>query len=107
MPFVRTMGDASLRVLEKAGLTKGDVDYLIPHQANIRIIDSARKRLGLPKDKVIVNLDKYGNTSSASVGIALDEAVKSGKIKKGNNIVLVAFGAGLTWAAMVLKWIKG
>lgn len=104
---VRTMGDASLRVLEKAGLTKGDVDYLIPHQANIRIIDSARKRLGLPKDKVIVNLDKYGNTSSASVGIALDEAVKSGKIKKGNNIVLVAFGAGLTWAAMVLKWIKG
>ncbi len=104
---VRIMGEASLRVIEKAGLGKEDIDYFIPHQANIRIIDSARKRLGLPKEKVFVNLDKYGNTSSASVAIALDEAVKENKISKGDNIVLVSFGAGLTWAAMALRWIKG
>ncbi len=103
---VRIMGEASLRVIEKAGLKKEDVDYLIPHQANIRIIDSARKRLGLSEDKVFVNLHKYGNTSSASVAIALDEAVKEGKISKGSNVVLVAFGAGLTWAAMALRWVK-
>ncbi len=103
---VRIMGEASLRVIEKAGLSKEDIDYFIPHQANIRIIDSARKRLGLPKEKVFVNLDKYGNTSSASVAIALDEAVKENKISKGDNIVLVSFGAGLTWAAMALRWIK-
>ncbi len=103
---VRIMGEASLRVIEKAGLKKEDIDYLIPHQANIRIIDSARKRLGLPEDKVFVNLHKYGNTSSASVAIALDEAVREGKISKGDNVVLVAFGAGLTWAAMALRWIK-
>ncbi len=103
---VRIMGEASLRVIEKAGLKKEDVDFLIPHQANIRIIDSARKRLGLPEDRVYVNLDKYGNTSSASVAIALDEAVRKGKIKKGDNLVLVAFGAGLTWAAVALRWVK-
>ncbi len=103
---VRIMGEASLRVIEKAGLSKEDIDYFIPHQANIRIIDSARKRLGLPKEKVFVNLDKYGNTSSASVAIALDEAVKENKISKGDNIVLVSFGAGLTWAAIALRWIK-
>jgi len=103
---VRIMGEASLRVIEKAGLKKEDVDFLIPHQANIRIIDSARKRLGLPEDRVYVNLDKYGNTSSASVAIALDEAAKNGKIKKGDNLVLVAFGAGLTWAAVALRWVK-
>ena len=103
---VRTMGDASLRVIEKAGLKKEDIDFFVPHQANIRIIESARRRVGLPKEKVFVNLDKYGNTSSASVAIALDEAVKSGKISKGSSVVLVSFGAGLTWAAMALKWIK-
>ena len=103
---VRIMGEASLKVIEKAGLSKEDIDYFIPHQANIRIIDSARKRLGLPKEKVFVNLDKYGNTSSASVAIALDEAVKENKISKGDNIVLVSFGAGLTWAAIALRWIK-
>ena len=100
---VRIMGESSLRVIEKAGLNKEEIDYFIPHQANIRIINSAAKRLGLGMDKVYVNLHKYGNTSAASVGVALDEAIREGKVKKGDNVVLVGFGAGLTWAAMVLK----
>lgn len=101
---VRVMEKASLNSLEKANLQLEDLDFLIPHQANIRIIDSAAKRLKLEKDKVCVNLNKYGNMSSASVPVALDEAVKSNKIQKGDNILLVAFGAGLTWASMTIKW---
>ncbi len=100
---VRIMGESSLRVIEKAGLTKEQIDYFIPHQANIRIINSAAKKLGLGMDKVYVNLHKYGNTSAASVGVALDEAIREGKVKKGDNLVLVGFGAGLTWASLVLK----
>lgn len=101
---VRMMNTASDRVLEKAGLTKEDVDFLVPHQANLRIIDSAMKRLGLSYDKVVVNLDRYGNMSSASIPIALDEAVSEGRIKEGDILVLVGFGGGLTWGASVLKW---
>lgn len=101
---VRVMEKASLNALEKANLELEDLDFLVPHQANIRIIDSAAKRLKLEKDKVCINLNKYGNMSSASVPVALDEAVKSNKIQKGDNILLVAFGAGLTWASMTIKW---
>jgi 3-oxoacyl-[acyl-carrier-protein] synthase-3 len=101
---VRIMGEASEKALQAAGLTPQDIALFIPHQANIRIIDSAAKHMGLPADKVFINLDRYGNTSAASVGIALDEAVEQGRLKRGDTTVLVAFGAGLTWAACALKW---
>lgn len=101
---VRTMGTSADAAIQKAGLTKQDIDFLVPHQANIRIIDSAVKRFGLPMDKVVVNLDRFGNMSSASIPVALDEAVRDGRIKEGDNLVLVGFGGGLTWGASVLKW---
>jgi len=101
---VRIMGEASLKALDKAGLTREDIDYLVPHQANIRIVDAAVKRLELPADKVFVNLDKYGNMSGASIPVALDEAVRNNKIKKGDTVLLVGFGAGLTWGSCVLRW---
>ncbi len=104
---IKTMGTAAMKALEQAGLMRSDIDVLVPHQANIRIIQSAAKRLKLPMEKVVVNLDKYGNTSAASIPIALDEASRSGKIKQGDVIVLVGFGAGLTWASTVIKWCKG
>ncbi|KYH32489.1 beta-ketoacyl-ACP synthase III [Neomoorella mulderi] len=101
---VRVMGEASLKALEQAGLRKEEVDFLIPHQANIRIIEAATKRLGLAPEKVYVNLDRYGNMSSASIPVALDEAYREGRLKRGDKVVLVAFGAGLTWGAAVLSW---
>ncbi|ARU62405.1 3-oxoacyl-ACP synthase [Tumebacillus avium] len=101
---VRILGSASEAALKKAGLSKEDIDYLIPHQANTRIIDSAIKRLELSEEKVYVNLDRYGNMSSASIPVALDEAVRAGKIQENDTLVLVGFGAGLTWGATVLKW---
>ncbi|MGL4914247.1 MAG: beta-ketoacyl-ACP synthase III [Romboutsia sp.] len=101
---VRIMGEASLKALELANLDANSIDYLIPHQANIRIIEASAKRLKLSMDKVYVNLDKYGNMSAASVPVALDEAFKQGKINKGDNIVLVGFGGGLTWGASVINW---
>lgn len=103
---VTMMGEAAVQAVENAGLTLSDVDLLIPHQANIRIIDKAAERMGLPRDKVMVNLDKYGNTSSATIPIALDEAVKTGRVQTGSLLVTVGFGAGLTWAANVLRWSK-
>lgn len=102
----KVMGASALRVLKRAGLTAADVDWFIPHQANIRIIQSAAKRLKLPMEKVIVNVDRYGNTSAASIPIALAEARDQGKIKKGDMLVLVGFGAGLTWGGCALKWSK-
>lgn len=102
---VKIQGEATERVLAKCGLTTADIDLLVPHQANIRIVESAMNRLGLPAEKVFVNLHKYGNTSAASIPIALDEAVREGKIKKGDTIVTVGFGGGLTWAAGVMKWV--
>ncbi len=101
---VKRMGKASLEVIKKAGLKREDIDLLIPHQANTRIIDAAARRLKLSSDKVYVNLPEYGNTSSASVPIALAEAKEKGLIKKGDIVVLVAFGAGLTWASAVIEW---
>ena len=101
---VKVMGEAAVKALEDAGLTSADLDWLIPHQANIRIIQSAAKRLKMPMDKVVVNVDRYGNTSSASIPIALEEAIHDGRIKSGQTIVMVGFGAGLTWASTVIRW---
>lgn len=101
---IKIMGEAALKAVEHAGLAAENIDCLIPHQANIRIIQSAAKRLKLPMDKVVVNVDKYGNTSAASIPLALEEALQSGRVKRGDNVVLVGFGAGLTWGACVLKW---
>ena len=103
---IKVMGETVNKALENARLTAKDVTCLVPHQANMRIIQSAAKRLGLPMDKVIVNVDKYGNTSAASIPIALDEGVKSGRIKNGDVIALVGFGGGLTWGATIIKWLK-
>ena len=103
---VRAMEKASIEALKEVNMELEDIDFLIPHQANIRIINSAAKRLKVPKDRVYVNLDRYGNMSSASIPIALDEAYREGLINKGNNILMVAFGAGLTWASVMLKWAK-
>ena len=86
-----------------AGLTIDDIDLLIPHQANLRIIEAVGERLGIPREKVYVNVDKYGNTSAATVIIALDEAIREGRAKPGDYILLVTFGAGLTWGSTLIK----
>lgn len=101
---VKTMGSTVLKALDRAGLTLEDLDRFIPHQANKRIIDSAAHRLKLSEDKVFVNLPKYGNTSAASIAIALDEALREGFVKKGDTVAFAGFGAGLTWASLVMKW---
>ncbi|MFH1454085.1 MAG: beta-ketoacyl-ACP synthase III [Armatimonadota bacterium] len=103
---VKIMGDASLSAIELAGLKPENVSCFVPHQANVRIIDAAIRRLKLDKDKVFVNVDKYGNTSCGSVPMALYEAYKTGRIKKGDIVVLVGFGAGLTWGSTVMVWDK-
>lgn len=103
---IKIMGEAAEKALEMCGLDKKDIDYLIPHQANIRIIESATKRLKIPKDKVFVNIDKYGNMSAASIAVALDEAKKANKFSKGDVVVLVGFGGGLTWGSIVLRWAQ-
>lgn len=102
---VNIMGDAAERALALAGLTAADVDWFVPHQANLRIIEAAARRFDLPMDKVVVNLDRYGNTSAASVPIALHEAVQDGRIRSGDVVLAVAFGAGLTWGAAVMRWV--
>ena len=101
---VRQMGQSALNVIEKAGYTKNDVDYLIPHQANIRIMESARQRLDLPPEKMSTAIKKYGNTSAASIGNALIEELENGKIHDDDLLVLVGFGGGLTWGAVAIKW---
>jgi 3-oxoacyl-[acyl-carrier-protein] synthase-3 len=100
----RVMADGARVVTEKAGLTLEDISLLIPHQANSRIIQAAARRLKFPEEKVYVNVDRYGNTSAASIPIALCEAVDEGRIQAGDNVVLVGFGGGLTWAAAVVQW---
>lgn len=100
----RVVAASTQEVLEKAGLTTEDIDLFIPHQANTRIIDSAVRRLGIPEDRVFLNIDKYGNTSSASIPIALFEAEQQGRLKPGDTVVMVGFGAGLTWAAGAMQW---
>ncbi len=101
---VRIMERSALEVIEGAGYCLEDINYMVPHQANIRIIEAAAKRLSLGMDRVYVNLDKYGNMSSASVPVALDEALKKGNIKAGDVVILVAFGGGLTWGASLIRW---
>jgi 3-oxoacyl-[acyl-carrier-protein] synthase-3 len=101
----RVMAEATRAVLDRAGLTADDIDLVIPHQANLRIIqNSVQKQLQIPEEKVFVNLQKYGNTSTASIPIALCEAIKAGKVKPGDRLVFVGFGAGLTWAACYIQW---
>ncbi|MFQ5708082.1 MAG: beta-ketoacyl-ACP synthase III [bacterium] len=100
---VTAMGDAAVRVLEQTGLTPDDVDLLIPHQANIRIINATARRLRMPKEKVYINLQEYGNTSAASIPVALTEAMQTGRIKPGDACLMVAFGGGLTWGSAVVR----
>jgi 3-oxoacyl-[acyl-carrier-protein] synthase-3 len=101
---VKAMVEASEAVLAQANLKPSDIDFVIPHQANIRIIEGVRARLHVPEDRVIVNIDHIGNTSSASIPIALGEAKDKGLIKRGDTILMVAFGGGLTWGAVLLKY---
>jgi len=101
---VRSMADAASRALDRAGIAGEDVDLLVPHQANIRIIEATAEHAQIPSERVFVNVDRYGNTSSASIPIALDEARRAGRLKPGMNVLLVTFGAGFTWGSMVLKW---
>jgi 3-oxoacyl-[acyl-carrier-protein] synthase III len=101
---VRSMAEAADQALMRAGLTGADIDLLIPHQANMRIIDATARYAGIPMDRVFVNVDRYGNMSSATVPIALDEALEQERIRPGHNVLMVAFGAGFTWAATVLRW---
>lgn len=103
---IQIMGKTAKRALAKANMKAEELDMLFPHQANLRIISSAAKRLKMPMEKVWVNVDKYANTSAASIPIALCEAQAAGALKKGDNILLDGFGAGLTWASIVLKWSK-
>ncbi|UOE56770.1 beta-ketoacyl-ACP synthase III [Cytobacillus oceanisediminis] len=101
---VRQMGESCINVLDKAGLSKEDVDFLIPHQANIRIMEASRQRLELPVEKMSKTVDKYGNTSAASIPIALVEELEAGKIKDDDLLVMVGFGGGLTWGAIAMRW---
>ena len=100
---VKAMADASELVLQKAGLTMDDIALVVPHQANYRIVDSAIKRMGIGKDKVFLNLEKYGNTSASCIPVALSQAVEAGKAKKGDKVILVGFGGGLTWGALIVQ----
>ncbi len=101
---VLSMVDACDQAMKQAGLTGDDIDLLIPHQANIRIIEATAKHAKLPMDKVYVNVDRFGNTSAASIAIALDEAVRTGRVTEGMTVMFVGFGAGFTWASMVVRW---
>ncbi|HEX9582568.1 MAG TPA: beta-ketoacyl-ACP synthase III [Gemmatimonadales bacterium] len=101
---VRSMADACDQALRRAGLTSADVDVLIPHQANIRIIEATAKHAGIPMEKVYVNVDRYGNTSAASIPLALDECVREGRVRAGSVVLMVAFGGGFTWASVVVRW---
>jgi 3-oxoacyl-[acyl-carrier-protein] synthase III len=101
---VRSMAEGADQALMRAGLTGADIDLLIPHQANMRIIEATARYAGIPMEKVFVNVDRYGNMSSATIPVALDEALEQGRLKPGHNVLMVAFGAGFTWASTVLRW---
>jgi len=101
---VKAMADASQKALDKAGLTYDDIKLVVPHQANYRIVDSAIKRMGITQDKVFLNLEKFGNTSASCIPVALSQAYEQGRFTKGDKVVLVGFGSGLTYAACVLEW---
>jgi 3-oxoacyl-[acyl-carrier-protein] synthase-3 len=101
---VKGMADVSVEIMEKNNLTSEDVAYLVPHQANMRIIDATAKRMGLEKEKVMINIDKYGNTTAATIPLCLTEYYRAGKLKKGDKLILAAFGAGYTWGANYIVW---
>ncbi|MBA2627838.1 MAG: ketoacyl-ACP synthase III [Gemmatimonadales bacterium] len=101
---VLTMSEACDEAIARAGLTAEDIDLLVPHQANVRIIEATAKHAGMPMDKVMVNVDRYGNTSSASIPLALNQALDEGRLKPGMLVLLVAFGGGFTWASSVIRW---
>lgn len=101
---VKIMAEAAEKVVADAGLTMDDVDIIIPHQANVRIVDSAAKRMGITPDRMFINVDRYGNTSGASIPIALCEAREAGRLKRGDKAILVGFGGGLTWGAMLIEY---
>lgn len=101
---VRALAEVSLEALEFNGLTCQDIDLMIPHQANTRIVEAAAKLIDFPLEKIFLNIDKYGNTSSATIPIALDEAQKAGKLKSGDLILLCSFGTGVTWGSAIIRW---
>ena len=101
---VRAMEDAVLKLLENNGLTMNDIDLMIPHQANVRILNKLMERLGVPKEKVFINVNKYGNTSAASIPIALDEANRQGLLKRGDLLLFCSFGGGFTWGSLLMHW---
>ncbi|HET8569460.1 MAG TPA: beta-ketoacyl-ACP synthase III [Candidatus Limnocylindria bacterium] len=101
---VKSMADAAEEAIREAGITLADIDLMIPHQANMRIIEGVARRLRFPMEKVFVNIEKYGNTSAASIPIAISEAAQSGRLRRGDKVLLVAFGGGFTWGASVLEW---
>jgi 3-oxoacyl-[acyl-carrier-protein] synthase-3 len=98
------MSDSAERVIRELGMSARDVDLVIPHQANLRIIEGVARRLEIPMERVLVNIDRYGNTSSASIPIALDEAARSGRLREGMNILLTGLGGGLAWGAALIRW---
>jgi 3-oxoacyl-[acyl-carrier-protein] synthase-3 len=101
---VLAMSESCDEAIKRAGITADQIDLLIPHQANIRIIEATAKHAGVPMDKVMVNVDRFGNTSSASIPLAIDQAIREGRIKPGSVLLLVAFGAGFTWGSVVVRW---
>lgn len=101
---VKGMADVSVEMLEKHNLVGEDVAYLVPHQANLRIIDATANRMGITKDKVMINIDRYGNTTAATIPLCLTEYYRNGKLKKGDKLILAAFGAGFTWGSSYLVW---
>lgn len=103
---VRGMAESSLRALERASLSMDDVTLVIPHQANVRIIDATARRLGLPLERFLINIDRYGNTSAATIPIGLVEAVAEGRLKQDQHVLVTAFGGGLTWGSAVIRWGK-
>ena len=101
---VRAMEDAVLKLLERNGITINDIDLMIPHQANVRILNKLMERLNVPEEKVYINVNKYGNTSAASIPIALDEANRQGLLKRGDLLLFCSFGGGFTWGSLLMHW---
>jgi len=101
---VRAVVDSAVTTLERAGVASSEVAWFVPHQANVRIIDSAANRLGIPRERTIVNIERYGNTSAASIPLALAEAAEDGRLRAGDLVLLSGFGAGMTWGSALLRW---
>jgi len=101
---VSVVVESSLAAIAEAGLTPDQIDLVVPHQANLRIISAACQRLGIPEEKAVVVIDHYGNTSSASIPLALADALDTGRLTEGQHVLLTGFGGGMTWASAVLKW---